>query len=109
MMDSEQTQPVVNFSDNIRTDVEEYFRRVVLAYGKLTDTPLVAFVFRANGIDVEVITKPGQTRFLPDETPMMGQWRGEWRSDYFRFTAGQLKAFVAENPDAVYFRKEWGM
>jgi len=92
-----------------RNDVEEYFKRVVLAYGKLTKTPLLAFIISEDTVKIEVITNPGLTLDLPDDTKMMGQWEGEWRSDFFKFSAGELKTFVREHPDAVSYKKVWRM
>lgn len=45
---------------------------------------------------------------LPDDTKCMGQWRGENRSDYFQFTAGQYKEYVeAEREQSrIRYKKE---
>lgn len=100
---------IVSAAKNDEESLAAYFTRVVLAYGKLTDTPMLAFVVSGDTLTVEIITKPGDTLKLPDDIQMMGQWRGEWKSDYFSFTAGQLKRFVTENPGAVYYPRQWGM
>ena len=39
---------------------------------------------------------PRQLLLFSDETPVMGQWPGEWRSDYFQFTVSQYRHYVEE-------------
>jgi len=95
-----------------RTDdegVQAYFKAVVFAYRKLTQTPLLAFVETASGVEVRILTKPVDVLDLPDATKIAGQWSGEWRSDFFAFTAGEVKRFAAEHPEAVRFKNEWGI
>lgn len=43
---------------------------------------------------------------LPDDTKCMGQWRGENRSDYFQFTAGQYKRHDALEAEQARIRNE---
>jgi hypothetical protein len=33
---------------------------------------------------------------LPDNVQVMKQWPGQWRSDWFRFTVGELRAYCKE-------------
>jgi hypothetical protein len=90
-----------------RDGLEDYFKGEVLAWKKLTHTPLLAFVDDGDSITVKVIDKPGDVSGLPDDTPMMGQWRGQYCSDYFQFTAGVLKHYVQTHPDHVRYKDQW--
>ncbi len=47
-----------------------------------------------DGVKVRIIDKPVELLALADETPAMGQWRSEWRSDFFQFTVGQYRQYV---------------
>jgi hypothetical protein len=60
-----------------RTDLDEYFKNAVLCFKKLNHTPLLAFVASGENIVVQIISVPSQVADLPDDTPIMGQWRGE--------------------------------
>jgi hypothetical protein len=91
-----------------RTDVESYFHMVwvdyrpsmiarpVGTYGsakptKLTHTPFLAFLAGESVVVVRIMETVDALLDLPDDTPVMGQRRGEWRSDFFQFTVGQLR------------------
>ena len=85
----------MNIQSTARTDTEKYFSSVVLAYPILNHHPLLAFTVIEGGVNVEIIKKPARALELPDETPLMGLWPRQWRSDYMQFTAGELKRFAA--------------
>ena len=77
-----------------RTDLEEYFAKSgVFSMSKLNQTPFLAFVISADTVDVRIVESADQLLRLPDDTPVMGQWRGEWRSDYFQFKVGEYRAY----------------
>ncbi len=75
-----------------RTDIDDFFRLSgVLDIERLDHTPLLVFVATEDTVEVRIVQKPAELLSFPDETPVMGQWRGEWRSDFFRFTVGQFR------------------
>jgi hypothetical protein len=86
-----------------RKDVADYFEKSgIRDWKKLTHTPLLVFLTRDESIEVRIIDKPVELLALPDDTPVMGQWKGEWRSDFFQFTVGQLRMHIAEHPKSAY-------
>ena len=48
-------------------------------------------------IKVEVIDNKEDLLKYPDETPVMGQWGGQWRSDFFKFKVGDFRKFIKKN------------
>ena len=78
-----------------RTDVEDYFKiSGVFQYSKLHHTPFLAFIESDDAIQVRIVYSAKELLTLPDDTPVMGQWKGEWNSDYFQFTVGQYRKFL---------------
>ena len=78
-----------------RTDVEDYFRLSgVFDSERLNHTPLLVFVASEDTVKVHIVDKPTELLSFDDATPVMGQWRGEWRSDFFQFTVGQYRRYV---------------
>lgn len=78
-----------------RTDVDEYFRLSgVFDTERLTDTPLLVFQVADDAVEVKIIEKPTELLSFPDDTSVMGQWRGEWRSDFFQFKIGQYRKHI---------------
>jgi hypothetical protein len=78
-----------------RTDVENYFKKSgVVDSERLDHTPLLAFIVSNETVKVRIIDKPAELLSLTDETQVMGQWSGEWRSDFFQFTVGQYRQYV---------------
>jgi len=79
-----------------RTDLESFFQKSgVLEYSKLKHTPFLAFVKNARDIDVHIVDNSQALLKLPKTTPVMCQWRGEWSSDYFHFTVGDVIDAIA--------------
>lgn len=80
-----------------RTDVEDFFKKSGNFDGqRLLHTPFLAFIERADGIHVQIIDNVDQLLTLSDETPVMGQWQGDYRSDFFQFTVGEYRPFADE-------------
>ena len=78
-----------------RKDIDDYFKLSgVFASERLNHTPLLAFITSEDIVTVRIIDKPVALLAFADETPVMGQWRGEWRSDFFQFTVGQYRQYV---------------
>lgn len=83
-----------------RTDVEDYFRLSgIFDYEELNHTPLLVFIPSENTVKVRIVHKPIELLSLSDELQVMGQWRGEWRSDFFQFTIGQFIKYFESKYD----------
>ncbi|MBO0858635.1 MAG: hypothetical protein J2P21_09245 [Chloracidobacterium sp.] len=79
-----------------RTDIDEYFKLSgVFESERLTHTPLLVFITEEDTVTVRIVDKPTDLLSFPDETPVMGQWTGQWRSDFFQFTVGQYRQHLA--------------
>jgi hypothetical protein len=76
-----------------RRDIADYFSLHVGKTGKLPHSPLLVFQRSEAGVSVEIVLKPVELMGYPDDTPVMGIWPGQWRSDYFQFTVGEYRAF----------------
>ncbi len=75
-----------------RTDIDDYFEKSgVLFYERLNHTPLLVFVASEESVRVRIVDRPAELLSLPDETQVMGQWEGQWRSDFFQFTVGDYR------------------
>lgn len=55
--------------------------------GKLKHNPFIVFDSGA----VSVIDDLPTLMLFPDETQVMVQWPGQWRSDFFTFTVGDVR------------------
>jgi hypothetical protein len=78
-----------------RTDVDSYFRLSgVFDAERLNHTPLLVFSAENETVQVLLLDDPRELLSLDDGTQVMGQWRGEWRSDFFQFTVGQYRQYV---------------
>jgi hypothetical protein len=79
-----------------RTDIDEYFKLSgVFESERLTHTPLLVFITDQDAVTVRIVDKPTDLLSFPDEIPVMGQWTGQWRSDFFQFTVGQYRQHLA--------------
>jgi hypothetical protein len=78
-----------------RKDVNDYFKiSGVFESERLNHTPLLALIASEDTVTVRIIDKPVELLDLTDETPVMGQWKGQWHSDFFQFTVGQYREYV---------------
>lgn len=78
-----------------KTDINDYFKKSgVFECEHLTHTPLLVFTVSEDTVQVRIIDKPTELLDFPDDTPVMGQWRGDWHSDFFQFTVGQYRHFL---------------
>jgi len=77
-----------------RTDVKDYFQSGVFSHSKLNHTPFLAFLISGDEVQVRIVYSAKELLTLPNETPVMGQWRGEWHSDYFQFTVEEYRQFL---------------
>lgn len=84
---------------NCRTDVDEFLTRSGYYHkgARWSHYPLLAFVDGADAVEVLIfnsVTELSRST-LPDTTPCMQQWGGQWRSDFFKFTLGDARAAMA--------------
>lgn len=78
-----------------RTDLDDYFRiSGVFDYERLTHTPFLVFAVNGDTLQVHIVDNAIDLLAFPDETPVLGQWRGNYRSDYFRFEVGQYRQYL---------------
>ncbi len=82
-----------------RTDLEEYFKRSgIRQYKKLTHTPFLVFAISGDTVEVRIEDNAKKLLEYPDETLCMAQWSGEWKSDFFQFSVGDLRRYVMAHP-----------
>jgi hypothetical protein len=88
--------PPVTVETTGRTDIEEMFRSTgMLEDRRWPHTPFLAFVVSEQTVAVRIIETPAELWALDPRTPMMVQWRGNWRSDFLQLTAGQAQEALA--------------
>lgn len=79
-----------------RTDIEDLFRLSGLReYKVLNHTPFLAFKVQGDKLTVDIVRSMPALLAYPDETKVMVQWTGKWRSDFFHFSVGDLRAYNA--------------
>ncbi|MBN8635089.1 MAG: hypothetical protein J0M07_07170 [Anaerolineae bacterium] len=72
-----------------RKDVDDFFKLSdVFTAERLNHTPLLVFIATEDAVQVRDLLA------FPDDTPVMGQWRGAMHSDFFQFTVGQYRAYA---------------
>ncbi len=78
-----------------RTDTQDYFQiSGIFDFPKLAHTPFLVFTRSESKVEVHIVLNGRELLLYPDETQVMGQWNGKWRSDFFQFTVGQYRAFL---------------
>jgi hypothetical protein len=78
-----------------RTDLEDYFSKSgVFTLKKLNHTPFLVFIESEGTVKVQIVFSAKELITYPPETPVMGQWQGEWNSDFFQFTVGDYLRFL---------------
>jgi hypothetical protein len=87
-----------------RVDVDEYFRLSgIREFKNLNHTPLLAFETSEVSVTVRIVDSADKLMDFPDETKVMAQWRGQWKSDFFQFTVGQFRSHITANPKKDYY------
>jgi hypothetical protein len=85
-----------------RVDIDAFFKRSGIFDSEwLNHTPLLVFIASETSVTVRIVNKPNELLSLPDDTPVMGQWRGKHHSDYFKFTVGQYRPYAEANDDLL--------
>lgn len=95
----------INIQTSGRTDITDYFKLSgIREYRSLPHTPFLVFVVEDSSVKVKLIDKPKDLLTFSDETKVMGQWAGKYRSDFFQFTIGDLKKYIEKNPPQEHHR-----
>ncbi|MBK9748989.1 MAG: hypothetical protein IPO91_19740 [Chloroflexi bacterium] len=77
-----------------RKDVDDFFKLSdVFTAERLNHTPLLVFIATEDAVQVRLLDQSRDLLAFPDDTPVMGQWRGAMHSDFFQFTVGQYRAY----------------
>lgn len=85
-----------------RTDVNDYFEQSgTFESEQLAHTPFLVFLVEGDTVTVRIVDKPSKLLALPDDTSVMSQWRGAWRSDFFQFSVGQYRRHI-ESRDRMF-------
>jgi hypothetical protein len=95
----------VTFRLSGRADLDEFFSQSDISWcKKLVHTPAIAFLVEeidgTTEVHVNTYSNPKDLLRLPDETPVMMQWSGKWRSDFFQFTVGDYRASLPDREAA---------
>ena len=87
-----------------QTDSTAYFERSgALQQDKLVHNPFLVFRQPEEmSIRVELVHNAKALLTYPDETPVMAQWPGNTRTDYFRFVVGDLRAWLEETDRVLW-------
>lgn len=86
-------EPMKFVANQARTDLVDFWRLSGALEGtRLPHTPFFAFLEIEGGVEMVVCDTITKLLELPDDTPVLRQWRGEWRSDVFTFSVGDARA-----------------
>ena len=81
-----------------RTDLNDYFKLSgIRELKKLTHTPFLVFIVAGDTVEVRIIDNAKNLLELADEIQVMGQWKGQYRSDFFQFQVRDFRRYVTEN------------
>lgn len=58
---------------------------------KLVHNPFLVFTQKDNELHVLTIDNADSLLAFPDDTPVMVQWPGKYRSDFFQFEVGDFR------------------
>ena len=91
----------------VREDLNSYFETWISTPNfKSAHHPFLVFTKVKGGIEVLVIEAVKHVLEYPDTTVVMNQWPGQWSSHFFKFTVGELKAYMVDNEStAVSYRR----
>jgi hypothetical protein len=88
---------MINIILSGRTDIDQYFRLSnVFDCENLNHTPFLVFDITSDTLHIQIVDNAKKLLAFPDETPVMGQWRGDYHSDYFQFKVGQYRQYLEE-------------
>jgi hypothetical protein len=72
---------------------------------KLPHTPFLVFLEEGDTIRVKIIDNAKELLSFSDDTPVMAQWQGNYRSDFFQFTIGDYRPLAEEKRGRL--EKSW--
>ncbi len=76
-----------------RSDLKDYFRLSgIFDYEKLKHNPFLVFIV-SDYMEVRIVKSVSELLEYPDDTKVMNQWPGKVRSDFFKFTVGEVRAY----------------
>ena len=82
-----------------RTDLNDYFKLSgIRELKKLAHTPFLVFIVAGDTVEVRIIDNAKNLLEYADEIQVMGQWEGQYRSDFFQFQVRDFRRYVTENP-----------
>ena len=80
-----------------RSDLKDFFEKSGnFSDVKLAHTPFLVFLEEEDAIHVHIVDRSAQLLSFSDETKVMGQWQGNYRSDFFQFTVSDYRLYVDE-------------
>ena len=80
--------------EQFRTDKDDFYKISGLFDGSaLNHHPFIVF---NDGI-VELCENSKNLLLYPPETVVLGQWQGNWSSDWFKFTVADYMAYLIKN------------
>ena len=93
-----------------RTDLKDFFEKSGNFSGtKLTHTPFLVFLEREDAIHVHIVDRAEQLLTFSDEMKVMGQWQGNYRSDFFNLPfviIGSMLMRKRNNRKNLYYQLE---
>ena len=90
---------------NGRTNLADYFMLSGIRESKnLSHHPFIVFNEQpsTDTLVIDIVDNASKLLAYADEVKVMAQWGGRWSSDFFQFTVGDLRKYIAENPKADY-------
>lgn len=89
----------MKFKDHFRTNLEDYFKLSgIRELKKLNHTPFIVFSDGEVGLCDNII----DLLKFNDDVEVLGQWKGNCRSDFFHFKVLDLKDYINKNPKESY-------
>lgn len=73
------------------TDFRELHISEITETKKLTHHPFIVFTEEGTDVTVEIVENYSKLMEYPDNTKVMCQWPGQWRSDFFQFCVGNIR------------------
>ena len=60
--------------------------------------PYIAIIPKKSKTEIELVTSVEKLITMPKKTRVLAQWKGEKRSDFYKFSVKSLLQHIAENP-----------
>ena len=78
-----------------RIDLDDYFALSgVLEFKKLKHTPFIVFLEGTDSVEIKIVDNKNELLSYPGNTKVMGQWRGQWSSDFFKFKISDVIDYI---------------